>query len=236
MPPEAQMEADFYLSARGGVTARLLRARLSRLWPDCAGQSVLGIGYALPYLRLWRETATRCIALMPPQVGVAGWPAGAPGLSCIGQGDALPLPDLSFDRVLLVHGLETADSGRAMLREVWRVLKDDGRLIIVAANRRGMWAQLESTPFGQGRPYSAGQLDRLLAKALFCVERRDTALFVPPVQLRLMLRSAPAWDAVGRSVLPGFAGVTITEAVKDLYAAVPIAAPARRRLVFADAA
>ncbi len=51
-----------------------------------------------------------------------------------------------------------------------------------------------------------------------------------------MLRSAPVWEAIGRSLLPGFAGVTITEAVKDLYAAVPVTAPARRRFVFADAA
>ena len=133
------------------------------MWPDLHGQSVLGIGFAAPYLRLWRDQATRCIALTPAQMGATRWPAGAPSLSCTAEEDALPFPDLTFDRVLLVHGLEAAESARRLLRETWRVLKDDGRLLVVAPNRSGMWAYWESTPFGHGQPYSFGQIGRLLA-------------------------------------------------------------------------
>ena len=236
MSADAHEATEFYATARGGVAARLLRERLARFWPNLAGQSVLGIGYAAPYLRLWREQADRCVALTPAQIGVARWPAGAPNLSCTAEEDALPFPDLGFDRVLLVHGLEAAENARGLLREVWRVLKDDGRLLIVAPNRRGMWAHLESTPFGHGQPYSAGQIGRLLAASLFRVERRDTALFLPPSNLRLLLRSAPVLERTGRSLLSGFAGVTITEAVKDVYAALPLQAVPRRRLVLAEAA
>ena len=96
-------------------------------------------------------------------MGAARWPAGSANLSCTAEEDALPFPDLLFDRVLLVHGLEAAENARRLLREVWRVLKDDGRLLVVAPNRRGMWAHVESTPFGHGQPYSPGQLGRLLA-------------------------------------------------------------------------
>lgn len=213
----------------------LLRHRLAALWPEVAGQAVLGIGYTAPYLRLWDEHAARCIALTPAQVGMARWPAGAPNLSCTAEEDALPFPDLCFDRILLVHGLEAADNAPRLLREVWRVLKDDGRLLIVAPNRRGWWAHVETTPFGHGQPYSAGQIGRLLAAALFRVERRDTALYVPPTQLRLVLRSALVIERTGRFLLPHLAGVTLTEAVKDVYAAVPLKEP-RRRLVLAEAA
>jgi SAM-dependent methyltransferase len=233
---EATEFTEFYATARGGVVARLLRERLGLLWPDLTGQSVLGIGYASPYLRLWREHADRCIALTPAQIGVARWPAGAPNLSCTAEEDALPFADLSFDRMILVHGLEVAENARGLLREAWRVLKDDGRLLIVAPNRRGMWALLESTPFGHGQPYSAGQIGKLLAASLFRVERRDTALYLPPSNLRLLLRSAPLLERTGRRALPGFAGVTLTEAVKDVYAALPLKSAPRRRLVLADAA
>ena len=167
---------------------------------------------------------------------MARWPAGAPNLSCTAEEDALPFPDLCFDRVILVHGLEAADNARGMLREVWRVLKDDGRLLIVAPNRRGMWAHLETTPFGHGQPYSAGQIGKLLAASLFRVERRDTALYLPPSNLRLVLRSAPLLERTGRRLLTGLAGVTITEAVKDVYAALPLQTVPRRRLVLAEAA
>ena len=236
MATDAHAAADFYGTRRGAVAALLLRERLARLWPSLAGQSVLGIGYAAPYLRLWREEAARCIALTPAQIGAARWPAGAANLSCTAEEDALPFPDMCFDRILLVHGLEAAEHARRMLREVWRVLKDDGRLLVVAHNRSGMWAHLEHTPFGQGQPYSPGQVGRLLAAAMFRVERRDTALYLPPTNLRLVLRSARLWENGGRRLVPGLAGVTISEAVKDMYAAIPVPARPRRRMVLAEAA
>ena len=218
------------------MAARLVRARLDAIWPDLAGLAVLGLGYAAPYLRHWREHTARCVAARPEQIGVARWPVGLANLSCTVLEDQLPFPDLSFDRILLVHGLEAAEHARRMLREVWRVLKDDGRLLIVAPNRAGMWAHLENTPFGHGQPYSAGQIGRLLAAALFRVEQRDTALYLPPSNLRIVLRSARPLERLGRRIAPRFAGVTLTEAVKDLYAAVPVQAVARRRLVLAEAA
>src|ERR1700730_1528029 len=190
MAADAHAAADFYATPRGAVAARLLRERLSLLWPVLHGPSVLGIGFTALYLRLWREQAARCIALTPAQMGAARWPVGAPNLSCTAEEDALPVPDLMFDRVLLVHGLEAAESARRMLRETWRVLKDDGRLLVIAPNRSGMWAHLESTPFGHGPPYSFGQIGRLLASSLYRVERRDTALYLPPTQWRLILRGA----------------------------------------------
>jgi SAM-dependent methyltransferase len=236
MAADAHGAADFYGTAGGAVTARLLRERLVGMWPDLGGQSLLGIGYAAPYLRLWRDQARRCVALTPAQMGAARWPPGAPNLTCTAEEDALPFPDLTFDRVLLVHGLEAADNARRMLREVWRVLKDDGRLLVIVPNRSGMWAYMESTPFGHGQPYSFGQLGRLLAASLFRVERRDTALWMPPWQARLVLRGAPLFERTGRRFMPGLAGVTITEGVKDVYAAMPVRAVPRRRLVLAEAA
>ena len=236
MAADAHAAADFYGTPRGAVAARLLRDRLELLWPDLRGQSVLGIGFTAPYLRLWRDQATRSIAVTPAQMGATRWPVGEPSLSCTADEDALPFPDLMFDRVLLVHGLEAAESARRMLRETWRVLKDDGRLLVVAPNRSGMWAYRESTPFGHGQPYSFGQVGRLLAASLYRVERRDTALYLPPSRQRLVLRSAALFERTGRRWLPGLAGVTMTEAVKDIYAAMPVHAVPRRRLVLAEAA
>ena len=236
MAIDAHAALEFYATPRGTMAARLVRDRLSQIWPSLPRQSVLGLGYTAPYLRLWRENAQRCIALTPAQIAATPWPKGLPNLSCAGQEDALPFPDLSFDRILLVHGLEAAEHARRLLREVWRVLKDDGRLLVVAPNRRGLWAYVESTPFGHGQPYSAGQIGRLLEASLFRVEQRDAALFMPPLRLRPALRSARVWDNAARYLLPpAMAGLTITEAVKDMYAAVPVQATIQRT-AFAEAA
>ena len=236
MTADAHLAAEFYGSARGAVTARVLRERLLAMWPTARGESVLGIGYSMPYLRLWRDQASRCIALTPAQMGAARWPPGVPNLSCTAEEDSLPFADLTFDRILLVHGLESAENARRLLREVWRVLKDDGRLLIVAPNRSGLWAYQENTPFGHGLPYSTGQLGRLLASGLFRVERRDAALWMPPSGLRVVLKSAPLFERAGRKMMPGLAGVILTEAVKDVYAAMPLKAAPRRRLILAEAA
>lgn len=236
MAADSHAAADFYGTTRGAVAARLLRERLVAMWPDLHGQSVLGIGFAAPYLRLWRGTAERCIAVTPAQMGATRWPVGEPCLSCTAEEDALPFPDMSFDRVILVHGLEAAENARRLLREIWRVLKDDGRLLVVAPNRAGVWAYVERTPFGHGQPYSFGQLGRLLAASLYRVERRDTVLWLPPVGPRLMLRSADLFERAGRRLMPGMAGVIISEAVKDVYAAMPLKPVPRRRLVLAEAA
>ncbi|MBD0274944.1 MAG: methyltransferase domain-containing protein [Acetobacteraceae bacterium] len=216
----------FYATPTGLVAARLLRDRLRAFWPSLPGQCVLGLGYASPFLRLWRTEAARCVALVPPHLPPWRWPRKAPSRTAVAEEDALPFPDLCFDRVLLVHGLETADNARRLLREVWRVLKDDGRLLVVAPNRLGVWAQLERTPFGHGQPYSPGQLEGLLRRQMFRAERRGAALFVPPFRTRLLLRGAEGWERFGRRAFPRFAGLTLLEAEKDMFAAVPVPVPA----------
>lgn len=236
MRAESYSADQFYASAHGVVACRLVREQLLKLWPDLSQQSVLGLGVTSPYLRSWRGQAARCIAARPVQVGAARWPLVAANLACAVEENALPFPDLSFDRVLLVHGLEAADSPRAMLREVWRVLKDDGRLLVVTPNRMGIWAQVESTPFGHGQPYSPGQIGRLLADQSFRVERREFALYLPPVRLRLVLRSARLWEQAGRFLVPHLAGVVVTEAIKDAYGALPVQRARSLRRLLSEAA
>jgi SAM-dependent methyltransferase len=218
----------FYATPAGAVTARLLRDRLRAVWPALPGQAMLGLGYASPYLRLWRGEAARCIALVPDHLPRWRWPRSAASATAVGLEAALPFPDLLFDRILIVHGLEHAENARRLLREAWRVLRDDGRLLVVVPNRLGLWAQLERTPFGHGQPYSPRQLEALLRRQMFAVTRREAALYVPPFRSRLLLRGAGAWERLGARLRLGPAGVSILEARKDCFAALPAGAVARQ--------
>jgi SAM-dependent methyltransferase len=235
MALDVHAAADFYATAQGIVASRLIRERIGALWPNMSGHAVLGLGYAPPYLRSWREEAQLAVAVTPAQLGASRWPVGGANLTCMAEEDALPFSGPIFDRVLLVHGLEGAENTRGLLREIWRVMKDDGRLMVVTPNRRGMWAYFEHTPFGQGTPYSAGQVGRLLAQNMFRVEQRETALFLPPIGVRLVLRSNRLFERAGRWAMPQFAGVTISEAVKDVYSAIPTNMTPSRRFVLAEA-
>ena len=174
---------DFYQASLGRIAQRMIRRRLRLLWPNVAGLNVMGLGYATPFLRPFRDEAARVIGIMPAGQGVLRWPADEPNLVALADDAELPLPDLSVDRVLLVHAVETAEQLQPMMREIWRVLAGNGRLIVVVPNRRGMWARREGNPFGMGRPYSVTQLSRLMRDTMFTPLQSATALYVPPEPL-----------------------------------------------------
>src|ERR1700733_10383900 len=132
---------DFYAHPLGTVARRLIGRGIRRLWTGNAGQCLLGVGYAIPYLGLFREEAERCLAFMPAAQGVVKWPSARPGLAALVDELEMPLPDSSIDRMLLVHALEMAHDPTALLREVWRVLAGGGRLLLIVPNRRGVWAR-----------------------------------------------------------------------------------------------
>ena len=54
--------------------------------------------------------------------------------------DSLPLPSDSVDLFVLVHIFETLNEPHALLREVDRILRPEGKLIICSFNPYGLWA------------------------------------------------------------------------------------------------
>ena len=228
MPLEIRALNLFYESPAGQAARRLISFRLRAHWSNLSGRRVLGVGYPTPYLRPYVSEAERVIAAMPAAQGASEWAPNGRNLVTLADEQALPFPDAFFDCLLLVHGLEMAEAQRPLMRELWRVLTSDGRLMIVAPNRTSLWAQLEATPFGHGQPYSRGQLERLLEQTLFQVEHWDSALFMPPFAGR-GARSGAGWDRVGRRLWPRLAGVHIVEASKSLYAPAPVAPISGRR-------
>jgi SAM-dependent methyltransferase len=129
--------------------------------------------------------------------------------------------------------LEWSPKPLELLRELWRVLAPKGRLLLVVPNRRGLWARLDTTPFGYGSPFSKSQLNRLLKKAMFSPETWEYALYMPPFNWRILFRWPLAWERLGLVLWPTFSGVIIVEATKQVYAAIPAreTAKLRRRLV-----
>jgi SAM-dependent methyltransferase len=222
---------DFYASSLGQMAARMIGLRIRVMWPSVHAQRVLGIGYAVPYLSSLQQEAERTLALMPAPQGVIHWPGEGPGLVALTDEAEIPLPDLSIDRILLIHALENSEQLRKMLREAWRILSDSGRLLVVVPNRRGVWAQFAHTPFGHGHPYTVAQLSRLLCDNLFTPLQHSQALFAPPLFPRITVGSARICEEVGSRGFATFGGVILMEAGKQLYAGPPLET-VRRRVLF----
>ena len=219
---------SFYAQRLGVVARRFIGNGIRARWTDTRGMRLVGIGYATPYLGLFREEAERCLALMPAPQGVMRWPSARPSLATLVEEDELPLTDSAVDRVLLVHALEMSPDPGELLREAWRVLAAGGRLLAVVPNRRGVWARLDTTPFGHGRPYSRSQITQLLRDTWFTPTGWGEALYVPPISRSLFLRSAIAWERTGATLSAPFAGVHIVEATKQVYRAIPARREKRR--------
>ena len=222
---------EFYRSPLGKMARRMIHRRIRVLWPDLRGRSLLGLGYATPYLRQFQAEADRVMAVMPAWQGVIPWPVNSPGQVALAYESELPFADASVDRILLVHAVEASEQLRDMMREAWRVLAGNGRLLVVAPNRRGIWARSERTPFGHGHPYSTGQLRQLLKQCEFTPGESARALYMPPMRRRWVLGSANAIEKVGDRVFQTFAGVVMIEAAKQVYAATPGKAVRPGRLV-----
>lgn len=209
---------EFYTSPLGAVVRRLLRHRLRARWRKVSGQTVVGLGYATPYLSAYREEAARLVAFMPAAQGALVWPRKGPKHTVLVDETALPLVDACVDRLLVVHGLEGAERVRPFLREIWRVLAPEGRVTMIVPNRRSIWARAESTPFAYGRPYSRRQLDALLVESMLSPVHWTYGLFVPPVERAVILRSAVAIERIGSRIWPGIGGVMLVEARKEMVA------------------
>jgi len=226
MQLEAGDLADFYETPLGLGARRAILRRIKVMWPEVRARRVLGFGFAVPYLMPWRTEAEGVTALMPAQLGVVAWPQTR-NLTVLGDENAMPFPDAFFDRVLVVHGLEGAESARPLLRQLWRVLAPEGRLLIVAPNRASPWSQFSHSPFGLGRPYHRLELGKLLKSALLEPMVWDRALHVPPLSSRRLIGTGTTWENIGRRGWPALAGVHLVEASKSLVT--PLTEPARVR-------
>jgi SAM-dependent methyltransferase len=208
---------SFYASPLGEVARGLLLNAIRTRWENLQGFVLMGLGYATPYLGPFRDEAIRSFAMMPAAQGVVNWPSTGLSSSTLVDADQLPLRDGSVDRIILAHALEMAQDPAGLMAEMWRILSPGGRIIVIAPNRAGLWARMDVTPFGHGRPYSRGQLTSLMREALFTPIHWGEALYVPPVKRRVFLRTARMWDRVGRTLGLPFAGVHVIEATKQVF-------------------
>lgn len=234
---------QFYASPLGKIARQMVARKLSQAWGDGRGLDMLGLGYATPFLDSFRRKARRTVAAMPAAQGVEVWPnpLGGPGaddetesrpvrrLSCLTDELALPHPNALFDRILMVHALEESDDPLAVMREVGRVMAPSGRVIIVAANRRGAWANNEATPFGHGRPFTRSQIEALVRQAGLEPTAWSRALYLPPVAW--LSPWAEAFEQAGARLWPGLSGLILLEAVKQTFAVKPKGHRARARVM-----
>lgn len=221
MTPDVSRLIGYYRSPLGKISRALVREQIVRLSGSVEGLRVLGLGFATPYMRFTLERAERVLAFMPARQGASAWPREGPSHTVLCDPLEMPLTDAAVDLIIAVHAFEHIADAEELMRELWRVAAPNARLVIVVPRRRGIWAQLDTTPFGEGHPYSKPQLEKLLRDHSFVPEVWRDALYLPPAHNALALKSARFFERAGRLFGPMFAGVLVVRARKELFPAVP---------------
>ena len=210
---------SFYATGTGQIACRELRRQIAHIWPAAPNETIVGLGFATPFLLSYIEKSDMVIACMPAGQGVVHWPQTRANLALLGDETQLPLQTGTVNRMLMVHALENSEHVRLMLQEARRVLTPSGRLLVVVPNRSGSWARSAKSPFAYGQPFTGWQLRKLLNDHKFTPLQTRYALFFPPHSGPFFLRISRWLDALGRRLFSGLGGVIIVEAEKQVYAA-----------------
>ena len=165
------------------------------------------------------------LPLPPVDEALASLQPMLPGLALLCDFDALPFPSQSLDLVVLPHTLELTRDPHDTLREVERVLRPEGRLVIVGFNPASLWGLRQSAGrlrqrLGSDAPLylpNAGELIgygrvrdwlRLLG---FEVERGRFGLWRPPLWSERGLARTAWLDAAGARAWPVLGAVYLVE-------------------------
>jgi len=115
-------------------TKPILKQR-EKVVPEARGQVLeigVGSGHNLPYYR--KDQVERIVGIDPCSTS---WALAQPRAKTLGvpiefiegSAESMPLPDASFDTVLMTYSLCTIPDAQAALHEMRRVLKPNGRLV-----------------------------------------------------------------------------------------------------------
>jgi SAM-dependent methyltransferase len=125
------MRSDWIQSGTGIALLREESCQVANAFESIFGDQFLQIG-AWGEGQLFRQFArTRRYAV------VAARPA--PGVDLISAPEQLAIAPDSIDAVFLPHTLETAEDPHDVLREVDRILRPDGHLVVLGFNPWGWW-------------------------------------------------------------------------------------------------
>ncbi len=194
---------------------------IARFWKQADDAPLVGVGFALPYLRPFLGEDKHVMSVMLSQLGAMYWPADTSNHTVLATESDMPLADNVAGRILVCHSAEHSAHLSSLLQEIYRVLQPGGKALVVVPNRMGMWSSRANNPFGMGHPYQMSQMKHRAKLAGLTYVRASTALFYTPSNWRVVIRLSRMIEWLGRMLLPNFGGVLLVELEKQIYASIP---------------
>ncbi|MCV2351934.1 class I SAM-dependent methyltransferase [Paucibacter sp. Y2R2-4] len=151
-----------------------------------------------------------------------------PGLALFCEFDALPFESASLDLVVLPHALELASDPHQLLREAERVLRPEGRLVILGLNPASSWGlrqNLGRNLPGRPKPFlpqdgefmAYWRLRDWLRLLSFEVEAAQFGCYRPPLRSEAWLARWSWIEPIGARWWPVLGAVYFIQAVKRVH-------------------
>lgn len=141
--------------------------------------------------------------------------------------EQLPLANDSIDAVVMHHGLDFADDSHALLREVTRVLRPGGQMLVVGFNPLSQWGLMRlfrrklDVPW-RGRFIARHRLLDWFKLLDLRVDQSISGLHFPPLNISKLLGKANRLEDFGSRIGSPFGGAYIISCVKQHAPVTPI--------------
>jgi ubiquinone/menaquinone biosynthesis C-methylase UbiE len=204
----------WYATPLGQLVDRVEKEAIFALLPDLQGRRVLEIGCGTGNISLaLARRGARLVGLdaSGPMLAAAAHKSSRHGLPLDlikGGAAALPFPPQSFDGVLAILALDFMADLPGIVREMVRVLRPGGFLLLAMLNCYSLWtlqrllkAWFKPTLWRQVRFITPGALQQLLITNQNLEEvRQHQAVFFPPLAHPSLLRHYPVLESLGRQL------------------------------------
>ena len=236
-PAAARAGFDRWLkSAPGSLLARYEREKIGRILPGLFGYHIAQVGQ---YDGGALDAACRIgnkIRLHLDEDGLRDC-----GCDVSASSASLPFAAHSIDVVVIPHVLEFTPDPDALLKEVERVLVEDGRLVVAGFNPWSLWGLRRLCPGRRNRPPWNGRfhdtirLRHWLSRFDFELLEVDRFLFRPPCKHENLLQRLLFLEKLGQSCWPFFGAAYLVLAQKRRVPVTPVKMNWREKIFLSGA-
>jgi ubiquinone/menaquinone biosynthesis C-methylase UbiE len=216
--------ASWRTSSLGRITEEIEQHLILGMMGELAGRRVLDAGCgagALVHAAASRGADVTGIDPDPAMLGAARSGAAMAGVYATfveGRIERLPFPDASYDVVAAVTVLCFVSDAAGAVREMARVLRPGGRLVLAELGRWSLWAAIRrvrgwlgASTWKAARFRSAAELRGLAKQAGLWVTTVRGAVYYPPVGLLArILAPLDAWFSRATTVGAAFVALSAT--------------------------
>ena len=164
--------SKFYASAHGEELNSALVKAFNKSIPSAKTMGkTLFLGYSTPLINAWGGMQRN-------------WEAAA---------NTEDLPDLEYDLIILIHALEYESNPETFLKEVWKLLVDGGKIVIVTPHNWGRFMLPSAHIWRNSKGFNQCFLYQLFKNTLFTPETN-----LPILKNRFIPFFAPAFVSIAK--------------------------------------